>query len=213
MLYVFIALFTGVAAVNIFTQDAVAPLHINIKNISKALLMPLLMLIVLYSKPIHSPYLLMALFFSWMGDVWLIGQRDWMFLGGLTSFLVGHIAYVLYFNQIVNVSSLPPLLYALVPLLLWYGVLLFKGVQPKGTITFGLIVYMLAIGSMIFMATANMYAHLDLKSVLMLIGALLFGSSDSVLAFQRIKGVSTLPDTYVMFSYISGQFLIILSTL
>ena len=64
---------------------------------------------------------------------------------------------------------------------------------------------------MIWLAMVNLQQKTDLSSTVLLLGALLFGSSDSVLAFKKINGNKILPESYVMFSYISGQCLIILS--
>lgn len=213
MTIVSIVFFTIIASINLFTQSEPSVKSTWIRRFSKAALMPTLIAIVFINQGPYSYWLIAALFFSWIGDVWLIGKKEWMFLGGLSSFLVGHIAYIVFFYERVSFASLPTVFYGLIPVIVWYGVILFKGVKPKGYIIVGLLLYMVAIGGMIFSAMANFYLMLDLASFMTLFGALLFGSSDSVLAFQRIRGVDTLPDSYVMFSYISGQFLIVLATL
>ncbi len=225
-----IAIFTVIAGVNIYTQTEEGKGGILLRKISKSMLMPVLMLIVWFLTfgdsgggtigtgtggllPSQVSWLFFALFFCWMGDVWLIGKKDWMFLCGLGSFLVGHIGYLIVFSQGVDLAGLPSAFWGLACVIFWYAVMLYKGVYPKEWIRLGMLVYMVAISAMIFSAMAWFYQTLDFNGFLLLLGALLFGSSDSVLAFRRIKGVELLPESYVMFSYISGQFLIVLGVL
>lgn len=216
-----IAIFTVIAGANIYTQTEDNKGGILLRKISKSMLMPALMLIVWTLatggaagiRTTQVMWLFVALFFCWMGDVWLIGKKDWMFLCGLGSFLVGHIGYLVVFTQQVDLSALPSAFWGLACVIFWYAVMLYKGVYPKEWIRLGMLVYMVAISAMIFSAMAWFYQALDFNGFLLLLGALLFGSSDSVLAFRRIKGVDLLPESYVMFSYISGQFLIVLGVL
>lgn len=212
MLYLSLSLFFIIAATNLYMQTESGPSQKKIKHISKALLMPALFFILWIGG--FDLSLGIALLFSTLGDIFLIGQSNRHFLLGLISFLFAHIGYCVYFYTSLNTHQLSPLLiFGLAMVIGWYAIILYKAISPKGLIRVGMPIYMLVIGGMILLAALNWQQKTDLASSLMLLGALLFGSSDSVLAFRRIKGVKSLPESYVMFSYISGQFLIILGHL
>ncbi len=203
--------FFTVSAVNLYLQTEYTPQALFAKKISKGFLMPTLCVVLFIGG--WQPLLGAALLFSTLGDILLIGKTDKHFLLGLISFLVAHIGYCVYFYTLVDVNRVPIVMWGLVMVIAWYGVILFKGVGPERMLRIGMPIYMLAIGGMIWLAMLNFQQKTDLASSMLLLGALLFGSSDSVLAFRRIRGNKILPESYVMFSYISGQCLIILSQL
>lgn len=215
------------ASFNLFTQGDNAYLALKIRRVSKTLLMPLLALAyMVFSYETRnesgSLYIILALMMSWIGDVWLMGKvrqheegyevtlSDERFLLGLIFFFVGHVFYALVFMNQVDFSRIPKPIFAFLILLLWYGIILFKGVKPSGSIKIGMVFYMMAIGSMIFSALCIYVTNMNLGGLFLLMGAILFGSSDSVLAFQCIRKVEFLPDSYVMFSYIGGQMFLVL---
>lgn len=222
-----IVAFIVTASFNLYTQGENAYVSLKIRRISKTLLMPLLaMAYMAFSyetrNEVGSIYIIIALMMSWIGDVWLMGKvrqheegykvtlSDQRFLLGLIFFFVGHVFYALVFLKQIDFSVIPSPIFAFLILLLWYGIILFKGVKPSGAIKIGMLFYMMAIGSMIFSALCIYVTHMNLGGLFLLVGATLFGSSDSVLAFQCIRKVEFLPDSYVMFSYIGGQMFLVL---
>lgn len=227
MTKVIMGLFVLFASINLYTQGENAYIPLKLRRISKSLLMPLLALAYIsatlsFKESTPNYYIVIALIMSWIGDVWLMGKvrqheqgylvelNDTRFLLGLVFFFVGHVFYAMEFMTHIALSTLPTPIYAFLLLLLWYGIIVFKGVNPKGAIRVGMIFYMFAIGSMIFSSLCMFVQNLDFSSFMMVVGAILFGSSDSVLGFQCIKKVDTLPDSYIMFSYISGQMFLVL---
>lgn len=46
----------------------------------------------------YGRIILVGLVFSWFGDMFLLGESEGLFLAGLVSFLVAHIAYILAFS-------------------------------------------------------------------------------------------------------------------
>jgi uncharacterized membrane protein YhhN len=210
LFWIALVAFALISAANLYLQTEHTPRALKIRHLTKALLMPTLMALVIAYQ--LNTLIVVALFFSFLGDVFLIKHSNTDFLLGLTSFLTAHIFYSIYFFSLIDFSTLPLSLWGLALVIFWYGLILFKGVNPKGTVRYGMPIYMLAIGCMLFFAMLHFYQKTGLASSFLLLGALLFSSSDSVLAFRRIKKVTILPNSYVMFSYISGQFLIVLST-
>ena len=68
---------------------------------SKLIASTLFVAIALRSGALQSTYgriILVALIFSWSGDVFLLGTTQEYFLAGLASFLLGHVAYVVAFS-------------------------------------------------------------------------------------------------------------------
>ncbi|MCK8059311.1 MULTISPECIES: lysoplasmalogenase [unclassified Fusibacter] len=225
-MYILWGLFILVTSANLLTQRETDLRLCLIRRYSKALLMPLLASIYISSAADVNVAIVIALALGWIGDLFLMGIRKkdasgavvisdpkWMFMLGLLSFLLGHLAYVYFFFTIVDWSKIPMLFYGIVCIVGWYGLIILKGVRPKGVMLVGVVLYMVVIGTMIVSALALFYIRLDLAATFIALGAILFGSSDSVLAFRKIRGVDLLPNSYVMFSYISGQFLIILGIL
>lgn len=227
MTKVLIGLFVLFASINLYTQGENAYVALKMRRISKSLLMPLLALAYIVAtitlkEAVPNYYIVAALIMSWIGDVWLMGKvrqhehgylvelNDTRFLLGLVFFFIGHVFYAMEFLSHINFSALPTAVYAFLMLIFWYGIIVFKGVNPKGAIKIGMVFYMFAIGSMIFSSLCMFVQNIDFSSFMMVVGAVLFGSSDSVLGFQCIKKVETLPDSYVMFSYISGQMFLVL---
>ncbi|MCX6314234.1 MAG: lysoplasmalogenase family protein, partial [Sphingobacteriales bacterium] len=75
----------------------------------KPLLIPALMILLVSITTTNrdKKLLLIGLFFSWMGDVWLMLQdHDGLFfMLGLVSFLITHIFYIVFF---IRISSAQP---------------------------------------------------------------------------------------------------------
>ncbi|MBN2794939.1 MAG: lysoplasmalogenase [Clostridia bacterium] len=217
-----IILFIFAASINLLMQDSKNLKYVYLRRISKVLLMPTLFLY--YSTSIDQMHwsILMALFFCWLGDIALMGfikkengnftiiEPEWTFLLGLTSFLIGHLGYVIAFYQKISFNIPYYFLNPLVCIIAWYGIILIKGVKPTGAILIGVIFYMITIGSMIIGSVLLFKTEVSLASGMIMAGAITFGSSDSVLAFRTIKNILKLPYSYIMFSYITGQMLMII---
>ncbi len=56
---------------------------------------PLLMLILLFSGA--GGWVRTTLFFSWLGDIFLLGEGQAYFISGLGAFLLAHLCYIFYF--------------------------------------------------------------------------------------------------------------------
>ena len=103
--------------------------------IAKPLLVPALLLLLFYTNAAVAgkKLLVIGLFFSWMGDVFLLFEYKYalFFIFGLASFLTTHIFYIIYFLRIKspNPSLLKkrPILIALV---LAYGITLVWQLYP-----------------------------------------------------------------------------------
>jgi len=106
MLYLILYLIAGITTV--FAENEEYRL---LMYISKVMLMPLLALYYHYylKGEKGSIFIYLALFFSWLGDIFLMFPRDessphakLLFIAGLVSFLIGHINYIAYFFKEVK---------------------------------------------------------------------------------------------------------------
>jgi uncharacterized membrane protein YhhN len=186
-----------------------------LQAITKAMLMPLLALVLVKSTKLsvnNNRFLLMGLLFSWAGDVLLLFnyKSEWFFIAGLASFLCAHVLYILYFINIKGrASSLlkqNPLL-AVLPLA--YGLGLIWLLYPRlGALKLPVLIYACTI---ITMLLCSLYAFAQLpKSTarLFVMGAAFFVLSDSLLAINKFYAPFPMAGPSIMFTYCVAQFCI-----
>jgi uncharacterized membrane protein YhhN len=175
----------------------------SIRYATKPLLMILLGIYV-YSyglKPATRNGLLFTLFFAWLGDVFLLipGDSALYFQLGLGSFLVMQIAYI---RQFVKMGALR-WSYFLIPVLVYViGFLGFLYPNLPAAFVPPVLVYALALGSMLYFAFQIPHSVLRW-------GAFLFVISDSLLAFGKFYFEYPWNSFAVMSTYILAQLLLI----
>lgn len=142
-----------------------------------------------------------ALFFSWLGDLALLGSGELWFLGGVAMFLVAQLSWITTFRR-AGRRQLPRWL-AVPYVAWWFGLVGFfvavDGVQP---ILLAVGLYGLALGTMAYLAHR--------VSPMTAIGAASFLVSDSLIGLSGFAGVD-LPGHgfWVMSTYLLGQGLIV----
>jgi len=185
--------------------------------IVKALIIPILLLI--YFSRIRQSVnkfhriIISALVFSWGGDVLLqlTSFNDSFFLAGLGSFLVAQLMYLLAFfttpgrNRII----FGPGAWILLPIIAYgTGLLLYlwDGLEDmKIPVT----VYAIVILTMLTAAFNRAGKVNRMSYLLVLIGAILFVLSDSMIAINNFKVEFSLARIAIMTTYITAQYLII----
>ena len=167
----------------------------------------------LATKEIRTATIL-ALLFSWIGDVFLIGPGvKWFTVGGI-SFMISHFFFIL--------SYIPDIVFTNMNLyiVLVLGVIFFIAVSiifsklkahlPKA-LFYPMYLYLLINGSMNCFAVYRMLSNINIQTVTTCIGAFLFFISDSSLFFVRFDKNSILKTHFlVMLTYSIGEFLIVL---
>lgn len=177
--------------------------HSAIRYVTKPLLMILLGVYV-YAfglKPAVRNALLFTLLFAWLGDVFLLipGNSALYFQLGLGSFLVMQLAYIRLFIKL----GATRLTYLLIPVLVYvFGFLGFLYPNLPGALVPPVLVYALALGSMLYFA-------FQISSVQLRVGAFLFVVSDSLLAFGKFYFEYPWNSFAVMSTYILAQLLLI----
>ena len=132
----------------------------------------------------HSAYgraVLVALLLSFLGDVLLIPKDKRIFLAGLVSFLLGHVAFGAAF--LLRGVAPPPALIAaalLAPGVLW--VALWLRPHLKGAMRIAVAAYVLVISAMVALAAGTFGHTFDPR---ILVGAILFFLSDLFVARNR----------------------------
>ena len=124
--------------------------------------------------------LILALGFSALGDAFLAYEGDKNFLGGLASFLIAHVFYVILFiNQPSEILVLQPLrLAAIVAMLAFLGFMLVRLLPKVGSLKFPVLAYMLVI-------TVMGVSAMGMDKPLAILGAVMFIASDAILATEK----------------------------
>ena len=158
--------------------------------------------------------IVLALIFSWIGDMFLILKGvKWFAVGGV-SFMISHFFFILSYAKTINFESIK-LIYVLV-----LGIFFFITVSiifsklrphlPRG-LFYPMYLYLLINGAMNCFAVFRFISNVELASIITIVGACLFFISDSALFFVRFKKDSILKTHFlVMLTYSIGEFLIVL---
>jgi len=178
---------------------------------TKPLLMPLLMGILWAEKKniVYFPLLLGALFLSWCGDVLL--QMEGLFIPGLVSFLLAHICYIIYFLKRTSgkTGMLKTKRIFLVPVLIYILLFLYLLFPYLGAMKLPVIIYGITIGTMLLMSIHTVGTIRYKTSLYFIAGAVLFVTSDSILAINLFAVKYTMLSLAVMLTYASAQYLIV----
>ncbi len=161
-------------------------------------------------------WVLLAFFFSWTGDIFLMfssGYNNEMtFYLGLGGFLLAQLTYILIFlfsaeNDIKGLLLRNPLW--LIPFLV-YGVLIYRLLYPEleGIMAPVVLVYAISLIGM-SLAALNRRDRVDFNSFrLVFAGSLFFVASDSLIAINKFHTEIPFAGFLIMLTYITAQYLI-----
>lgn len=122
----------------------------------------------------------LALAFGSLGDVLL--ERRGLFVYGLISFLVGHLFYIALWAKHLKASAVPSSRKLVIAVLAIFLVLMLWWQLPVPGLSVPLTVYMCVLTLMAVLATAA-----NLRGNWVMIGAILFLISDSLIGIERFK--------------------------
>lgn len=154
--------------------------------------------------------MLLALLFSWLGDVMLMYEyiSSTYFALGLASFLTAHILYTLLFLKKWERKNSRISLMILF-LLSSYGTVLFLQLQDNlGELRIPVIIYVIAIMAMAITAFKRKGNTNKASFILVFVGALFFIASDSILAINKFLIDVPYSHLLIMSTYATAQFLI-----
>lgn len=182
---------------------------------TKFILVPILMWYLYTSQADNNPVkgmwrAYLGLFFSWVGDVLLIGEGANFFLSGMIAFVTAHVYYSLFFIQTVPVKKETAGVFykTLIGLSIVSGLLFIQLRNALGAYQVPILLYMLFISLMASLAvhtTTNIqYKKFAIQTFVP--GALLFVTSDAILATNKFYAHLPVLDLAVMLTYAGAQY-------
>jgi uncharacterized membrane protein YhhN len=185
-------------------------------TIAKPLLLPTLIIYFISSVTTRNFYFQSALIFCWAGDVLLMFQgAEIFFILGLVAFLIGHLFYMISYQQLRDsdkhggvLLNTQKLRYSMPIVLAGTGLvtILFPHL---GGLKIPVMIYALVLTLMVLQALFR-FGFTSRKSfALVFVGAVFFMVSDSVLAINKFMHALPMASLTIMITYITAQFLIV----
>lgn len=184
----------------------------EIARVLKPFLLPILLIAVYFSNRFSSKKILLtALTFSWIGDIVLLfaNQGELYFIVGLVAFLISHVFYIVLFNKQTVTKSISNKISfgAGIGLILLYFFGMITTLGPKlGPLTVPVVVYAVVISSMLYFALKGSYQWNAIPYQSVLVGALFFITSDSILAFNKFYQPIPYASFLIMITYLAAQY-------
>ena len=214
MKYVFLAVFLVSTAVHLYAS---LRKDTRLRNMTKPfILLSLLGFYVLAARSVSAAVVL-ALIFSWLGDVLLIPKGIKWFTAGGIAFMISHAFFVAAYTKDVVFSRIPVFLIVLLAVFFAAAVaFIFSKLKPHlpKALFYPMFLYLLINGTMNCFAIFRCVSAPSAATLTTAIGAALFFVSDTALFFVRFKKDSRLNTHFlVMLTYSIGEFLIVLGLL
>ena len=186
-------------------------------------LKPFLLLFLLLAVYCHEKFgsknsLLAALTMSWIGDVILLfaDKGELYFIAGLIAFLISHICYIILFSKLLQASlKKSNYLYwvGTTAITLYLTIMMIVLLPNLGELKLPVFVYALTISIMLLFAFKGFLTWHRPANIYILIGALVFVASDSILAFDKFYAPIQKSALMIMTTYLLAQFLIVIGIL
>ena len=211
MKYVFLAVFLVSTAVHLYAS---LRKDTRLRNMTKPfILLSLLGFYVLAARSVSAAVVL-ALLFSWLGDVLLIPKGIKWFTAGGIAFMISHAFFVAAYTKDIVFSRIPVFLIVLLAVFFAAAVaFIFSKLKlhlPKA-LFYPMFLYLLINGTMNCFAIFRCVSAPSAATLTTAIGAALFFVSDTALFFVRFKKDSRLKTHFlVMLTYSIGELLIVL---
>lgn len=170
-------------------------------------LLSLMLLYVVTATKINKIYIL-ALVCSFFGDVFLMYEGDVYFMIGLASFLIAHIVFIKIIVNRLQKSDFSRIIKAIIPFaMLFFGIIYFLK-DDLNELFIPVVIYGFTISTFGVVAMLDYINTKTDQSFLMFVGAVIFISSDSILAVNKFYNTTEVFEVFIMSTYIVAQFLI-----
>jgi uncharacterized membrane protein YhhN len=155
--------------------------------------------------------ILAALFFSWAGDVLLmfVPKDEIFFLLGVSAFLIAHIFYIAFFHHVRIKEKVKGNPWLMVIVVVYYGTLIAFLSPHLANMKWPVRVYGIVISFMFMLAMHMLGIKNKTAGKWMMMGALLFVISDSVLAINKFYQSFELADIVIILTYVLAQLFIV----
>ena len=185
-----------------------------LRNKTKPFILLLLLAFYCLSVDQVSLTVVLALFFSWLGDVLLIPNGLKWFTAGGISFMISHFFFILSYAGLTDFSKVRGSLIVILPIMFFTAsIIVFKYLKPHlpKPLFYPMLLYLLINGGMNCFAWFRSLSSAGAAAVITAVGAMLFFISDCSLFFVRFDKNSRLKTHFlVMLTYSIGEFLIVL---
>ena len=185
----------------------------------KPFLLPFLILAVYRHEKFGSKNILLsALTMSWIGDDILLfaDKGELYFIAGLIAFLISHICYIILFSKLLQASlKKSNYLYwvGTTAITLYLTIMMIVLLPNLGELKLPVFVYALTISIMLLFAFKGFLNWHKPANTYIVIGALVFVASDSILAFDKFYAPIQQSSLLIMSTYLIAQFLIVVGIL
>ena len=214
MKYVFLAVFIIATAIHLYAslkQDK------QMRNMTKPFILLALLGFYVLAARVPSTFIILALIFSWLGDVLLMPKGVKWFTAGGIAFMISHVFFILGYLKDVNFAAIPVWLVILLAVFFVTVVTyIFSKLKPHlpKALFYPMFLYLLINGAMNCFAIFRWVSVPSAATLTTAIGAALFFISDSSLFFVRFNKESRMKTHFlVMLTYSIGELLIVLGLL
>jgi len=191
----------------------------TLRYITKPLLMLLLVVFFIFeTKDLTSTlkkWIVFALVFSLAGDVLLMFEsiNGNYFIFGLVAFLIAHIFYILFYENVIRKEGLNKNYWWFLPVIIYYVSLVYILSPHLGDMKLPVRIYGIVISYMLIQALQTGRIKDFGAATLMIGGAVLFITSDSLLAINKFYDSFEYAGIAIMLTYGVAQLLITLGAL
>jgi uncharacterized membrane protein YhhN len=207
-----LVLFFIITAADIF---AITTDNDDLRWLTKPFIIPLLIgylvsSLTLVKSKVHK-WVIAALVFSWGGDVLLMlePQNSNFFIYGLVSFLIAHICYIDFFQVVKRKEKIKTNWLFILPVLVYYAGLISLLFPYLKDLKIPVIIYGAVISTMLAFALHMLAMKYKNAAMNMMIGAVLFIASDSVLALNKFYKPFEGAGIVIMLTYAVAQLFIV----
>ncbi|MDO4489419.1 MAG: lysoplasmalogenase [Eubacteriales bacterium] len=211
MIYLTLAVFIIVTTIHLY-----ASWHKDqkLRNYTKPFILLALLAFYMLGAAEMRISIVLALIFSWIGDVLLIPKGVKWFTAGGIAFMISHAFFILGYSKDISPETLPiwimVLLEAIFLVIVFF---IFKKLKEhlKKSLFYPMFLYLMINGTMNCFAILRMLSHTNRATIITCIGAVLFFVSDTTLFFVRFKKDSALKSHFItMLTYAVGELLIVI---
>lgn len=208
---VFLIIFIITTSIHLYAS---AKKNKKLRNITKPFILASLLGYYLCACAAPMPSVILALIFSWLGDVLLIPNGvKWFTVGGI-SFMISHFFFALSYAKDINFQNAMVRICLLIAAVFFFIVVtvIFKKLKkhlPKA-LFYPMYLYLLINGTMNCFAIIRYASVPETMSLITCVGAILFFISDACLFFVRFNKDGKQNHFLVMLTYSIGELLIVL---
>ena len=177
----------------------------GLRKLTKIALMPVLLLFYFISVAEILAVVIIAIVFSWLGDIFLIRKDEPKFFRlGLVAFLLSHVFYIVALVSITIGFHIPALIISIVAALI-IEVILPKVIKPPKAMRIPVIIYGAVILAMCVFALQYMISNITPGSILIFAGSIVFVFSDSLMSYLAFREKPKYFNAITMLPYILAQ--------